>query len=87
MVLSCVVWVLVKCGECFCKKIVIILVEFEVMLVICDDFLEGICDCVMFCFGFSSGGCWCSEIVVVDMCDLCKVGEGGYIYWLEYLKM
>ncbi len=76
----------VKRGERPRKKTAITLAELEAMLATCDDSLEGLRDCALLCFGFSSGGRRRSEIAAADLRDLSRIGEKGYIYRLEYSK-
>ncbi|QIK81682.1 site-specific integrase [Lysobacter sp. HDW10] len=76
----------VKRGERATKKTAITRPELEAMLATCDDSLEGLRDRALLCFGFASGGRRRSEIAAADMRDLRKVGEGSYIYRLEYSK-
>lgn len=76
----------VKRGERPTKKTAITRAELEAMLATCGDSLEGLRDRALLCFGFASGGRRRSEIASADVRDLRKVGEGGYIYRLEYSK-
>ena len=76
----------VKRGERPRKKTAITLAELEAMLATCDDSLEGLRDCALLCFGFSSGGRRRSEIAAADLRDLSRIGEKGYIDFLSFSK-
>jgi integrase len=76
----------VKRGERPAKKTAITKPELEAMLATCDDWLEGLRDRALLCFGFSSGGRRRSEIAMVDVRDLRRTGPKAFIYRLEHSK-
>lgn len=76
----------VKRGERPAKKTAIAKSELEAMLATCDDSMEGIRDCALLCFGFSSGGRRRSEIAAANLRDLKRTGPSAYIYRLEHSK-
>lgn len=51
----------------------------------CDASLEGIRDRALLCLGFASGSRR-SEIAAANLRDLRRIGDQGYICWLEHSK-
>jgi len=56
------------------------------MLATCDDSLAGIRDRALLCLGFASGSRRRSEIAAANLRDLRRIGDQGYICWLEHSK-
>lgn len=75
-----------KRGERPRKKTALTALELNAIVSGCDDSLEGLRDRALLLFAFASGGRRRSEVASAQLDQIRKVGDGEYVFRLEYSK-